>query len=85
MTPGRRWKSKTTDASYPVEWQVEIPEQKLSFTVKPVFDDQELALKQLTYWEGAIEVAGERAGTALTGRGYLELTGYASGAQSLGR
>jgi predicted secreted hydrolase len=50
-----------------------------------VLDDQELALNQLTYWEGAIEVAGKLAGNPLKGRGYLELTGYASGAQSLGR
>jgi predicted secreted hydrolase len=85
MTPGRHWKSKTTDASYPVEWRVEVPERQISFTVKTVLDDQELALNQITYWEGAIEVAGTRAGTPLSGRGYLELTGYASGAQSLGR
>ncbi|MEY2496520.1 MAG: hypothetical protein QOD12_76 [Verrucomicrobiota bacterium] len=85
MMPTRRWKSKATGAEYPIEWRVEIPERQISFTVKPVLDDQELALNQLTYWEGAIEVAGQRAGNPLTGRGYLELTGYASGAQSLGR
>ncbi len=85
MTPERRWKSKATGAEYPIEWRVEIPEQQISFTVKPVLDDQELALNQLTYWEGAIEVAGKLAGNPLKGRGYLELTGYASGAQSLGR
>ena len=50
-----------------------------------MLDNQELALNQLTYWEGAIEVAGTRAGTPLSGRGYLELTGYAPGAQSPGR
>ena len=85
MMPGRHWKSKASGGDYPIEWRVEIPEQQISFTVKPVLDDQELALNQLTYWEGAIEVAGQRAGRPLSGRGYLELTGYASGAQSLGR
>jgi predicted secreted hydrolase len=85
MTPGRYWKSKATVVQYPIEWRVEIPGQQLSFTVKPVLDDQELALNRLTYWEGAIDVAGQRAGNPLSGRGYLELTGYAPGSQSLGR
>jgi predicted secreted hydrolase len=85
MTPMRTWKSKATSGDYPVEWRVEIPGQQLSFTVKPVLDDQELALSQLTYWEGAIDVGGERAGSSISGRGYLELTGYAPGSQSLGR
>ena len=85
MTPGRQWKSRATGAQYPIEWRVEIPEQQISFTVKPALDNQELALNQLTYWEGAIEAAGQHAGNPLPGRGYLELTGYASGAQSLGR
>src|SRR5205807_5906402 len=85
MTPRRHWKSKATGGEYPVEWRVEIPEQQIFFAVKTMLDDQELALNQLTYWEGAIEVAGQRAGTPLSGRGYLELTGYAPGAQSPGR
>lgn len=85
MTPMRTWKSKATSGDYPIEWRIEIPGQQLSFTVKPVLEDQELALNQLTYWEGAIDVRGERAGRSISGRGYLELTGYAPGSQSLGR
>jgi len=45
--------------------------------VQPLLDDQELALAPLTYWEGAVEVTGRKAGGAVSGRGYLELTGYA--------
>ncbi|MBI2822846.1 MAG: hypothetical protein HYX74_11545, partial [Acidobacteria bacterium] len=29
------------------------------------------------YWEGAVEVAGTWMGKGVTGRGYVELTGYA--------
>ncbi|MFQ6006610.1 MAG: lipocalin family protein, partial [Woeseia sp.] len=29
------------------------------------------------YWEGAVDAAGQRNGHAITGRGYVELTGYA--------
>jgi predicted secreted hydrolase len=42
--------------------------------LQPLFDDQELVMRGVTYWEGAILVTehGQRVG-----RGYLELTGYA--------
>ena len=30
----------------------------------------------MTYWEGAIDVSGRSAGQPITGRGYLEMTGY---------
>jgi predicted secreted hydrolase len=30
------------------------------------------------YWEGAVDVGGERGGRALGGRGYVELVGYAA-------
>jgi hypothetical protein len=36
----------------------------------------------IAYWEGMVEVAGTARGTAITGRGYLEMTGYKG---SLGR
>ena len=29
------------------------------------------------YWEGAVDVSGKRGDTPITGRGYVELTGYA--------
>ena len=32
------------------------------------------------YWEGAVEVRGTSAGRPVTGRGYVELTGYAGSA-----
>ena len=37
--------------------------------------DQELDVS-FRYWEGAVTVAGTRRGTPVTGRGYVELTGY---------
>ena len=73
----RFWKSKKTSANYPIEWQIEIPGRQLRFDVRTAVDDQELALGPLTYWEGAIEIDGSRAGIPIGGRGYLELTGYA--------
>jgi len=34
------------------------------------------------YWEGAVQVAGDRAGQAVSGHGYVELTGYANSMQN---
>lgn len=71
----RRWRSPRTDALYPVEQvlTVRLPEGERSFPMSPLFDDQELdgrATGLPVYWEGAVRTPG--------GRGYLELTGYAS-------
>ena len=77
MTPVARWKSEKTGADYPVEWRIEIPTRELTFTVRPILRDQELALGPLSYWEGAIDAIGNVRGNEIRGAGYLELTGYA--------
>ncbi len=75
--PVRRWKSPLSQASYPVEWLVRTPAD--IYTVRAVIDNQELDSRQSTgaiYWEGLSELidsSGKRVG-----RGYLEMTGYAS-------
>ena len=35
----------------------------------------------LPYWEGAVKVAGTAGGAAVTGDGYVELTGYGQSLQ----
>ena len=74
--PLRRWKSPSSQASYPVEWQVETPAGR--FKIKALLDDQELDSRGSTgtiYWEGVSDLLDEK-GQAV-GRGYLEMTGYA--------
>jgi predicted secreted hydrolase len=85
LTPGRRQFKSKNGAVYPIEWIVGIPSQKLDLTVTTPLDDQELSLERSTgiaYWEGMIDVAGKTGGGAVTGSGYLEMTGYHG---SLGR
>jgi predicted secreted hydrolase len=79
LTPGRRWTSPTTGASYPIEWQVSVPEESLQLAVTPLLENQEIVgtRTSVKYWEGAVDVKGTRAGVPVTGRGYLEMTGYA--------
>jgi predicted secreted hydrolase len=71
------WHSEETEATYPVRWQLRIPELDLDLTIDPLLDDQEnvaALVPGLFYWEGAVTVrtrTGQRAG-----EGYVELTGY---------
>jgi predicted secreted hydrolase len=63
-------------ARYPSRWRLLAPALGLDLTVQPILADQEL-LTSPRYWEGAVDVAGTRAGRAIGGRGYVELVGYA--------
>jgi predicted secreted hydrolase len=63
-------------ARYPSRWRLLAPALGLDLTVHPVLADQEL-MTSPRYWEGAVDVAGTRAGRPIAGRGYVELVGYA--------
>ena len=80
LTPGRRWTSPASGAAYPVTWRIEIPPHGIELEVTAAVDAQELETGRstgVTYWEGAIDVRGTRAGVPVAGSGYLEMTGYA--------
>ena len=85
MMPLARWRSEKTGADYPIEWRIEIPSRALTFTVRPILKDQELALTPLAYWEGAIDAMGKVRDKEIRGAGYLELTGYAGPLRDLAR
>ena len=61
---------------YPSAWTLRAPGQGLDLRIRPVMADQEL-FTTVRYWEGAVDVQGERLGAPIEGRGYVELTGYA--------
>ncbi len=77
LRPLKTWRSAKTGATYPLAWHIAVPSQGIDATVQARLDDQELALPQISYWEGATAIDGNRAGHPLQGRGYMELTGYA--------
>jgi predicted secreted hydrolase len=81
LTPVQYWKSGTTGANYPVGWKIEIPSERLFLESRPALPEQELITSKSTrvsYWEGASRFTGTKAGKAITGKGYVELTGYAA-------
>jgi predicted secreted hydrolase len=88
VTSDRTWKSPTSGAVYPARWrvQVQVPAAAAAaacsyeLAIEPEMADQELVTREstgVTYWEGACRVSGTRDGQPVTGRGYVELTGYA--------
>jgi predicted secreted hydrolase len=71
------WRSPRSGASYPSRWALHVPEAGLALDIEPFLADQELNVSY-TYWEGAVRVDGQRAGKPISGKGYVEMTGYAS-------
>ncbi len=89
--PVRLWKSQASGATYPVEWAIEIRNAAIgagtgvaaagarAFVVRALVDNQELDSRNSTgaiYWEGLSDLQDAQGKTV--GRGYLEMTGYAS-------
>jgi predicted secreted hydrolase len=71
------WASPVNGALYPSGWRVRVPSRGWDLEVEPRIRTQELDLA-FRYWEGAVSVRGRGEGGAqVTGRGYVELTGYA--------
>ena len=73
------WASEKTGIIWPSGWKLAIPDQQLELEITPVMPDQELDVRQSTrniYWEGDCKVTGTKAGKPITGRSYVELTGY---------
>jgi predicted secreted hydrolase len=69
------WRNRNGER-YPAGWHIRVPAMALDLSVRPALADQELRTTP-PYWEGAVDVSGERAGQSLGGRGYAELVGYA--------
>jgi predicted secreted hydrolase len=74
------WRSPDSGSVYPSGWEIQVPSAGLALKVEPYLEDQELRVA-FTYWEGAVRVSGERDGKQLSGKGYVELTGYAGSMQ----
>jgi predicted secreted hydrolase len=76
ITPVESWKSKKTDACYPVSWRIGVASLYLDLDVRAIFPRQEMIIRPLAYWEGMVDVSGEMKGAPITGHGYCEMVGY---------
>lgn len=79
LTPGRTWHSAATNADYPLNWILRIPSLSLALDVTTPLQPQELVTRKKigpSYWEGLVDYRGSLGSAPITGRGYLEMTGY---------
>jgi predicted secreted hydrolase len=80
LTPqGDVWKSPRTQASYPIRWKISVPKLEIEVEAGTPLASQEITSDSKVgpnYWEGAIRVSGRKGEGALSGNGYLEMTGY---------
>jgi predicted secreted hydrolase len=74
LKPTDWWTSAVSGTRYPAKWRITVPGEGLDLEVIPRLTNQEL-LTSFRYWEGAVTVKAV-AGSALGGKGYLEMTGY---------
>ncbi len=74
------WKSPHTGATYPGGWEIVLPALGYRLNLTPSLADQEIRAEvpaRLAYWEGQVAIHGEKNRQPVSGKGYVELTGYA--------
>jgi len=74
------WKSPHTGAAYPAGWEIIVPGAGYRLNLTPTLADQEIraeAPARIAYWEGQVQIQGAKDREILSGKGYVELTGYA--------
>ncbi len=70
------WTSSPTRATYPARWKISVPSAGIELELIPIVADQEMKVS-IVYWEGAVNVSGQSNSKPATGRGFVEMTGYA--------
>jgi predicted secreted hydrolase len=60
---------------YPSGWRINIAEKEIDLTITPAIKNQLMDVA-VRYWEGSVKIEGTKAGSKISGRGYVELTGY---------
>ncbi|HEX2927303.1 MAG TPA: lipocalin family protein [Ruminiclostridium sp.] len=85
LHPLKFWQSPLTNAVYPLEWNICIPEFGMTVAVSADFSEQEMPVlgPLQAIWEGACHISGHETkaiddSTSISGKGFLELVGYAN-------
>ena len=68
------WKS-SDGTIYPSGWNLKIPSKNIDLNISPAVKNQLMDVT-IKYWEGSVKIEGTKKGSPITGRGYVELTGY---------
>lgn len=74
------WTGPESGGRYPSRWRLRVPRFEIDLEARPLIDNQELhtaGTTGVTYWEGLCEFRGKHGSREVSGRGYVELVGYA--------
>ncbi|MFT3712714.1 MAG: polyprenyl synthetase family protein [Archangium sp.] len=84
LEPRGTWRSVRTFEKYPLGFSLKIPGAQLALEVDAVFADQELVtvISKPAFWEGGCTVKGTHHGKLVSGRGFVERSGF-FGAETL--
>jgi predicted secreted hydrolase len=63
---------------YPIKWRMRLPADSIEMEIIPYVENQELDVS-IRYWEGAVKLNGTANDQPISGNGYVEMTGYATG------
>ena len=76
--PLEQWQSIRTFSTYPTKWRVAIPSQNIEVTLTAPVKDQEFVtlLSHPGFWEGRVDVEGTFQGAPVTGRAFVERSGF---------
>lgn len=75
VTPRHTWHSAKSGTSYAIDYDVAVASLRLTFSTHADVQNQEMHSTFFNYWEGAASVIGHRAGKAIRGKAYVEVTG----------
>jgi len=73
-----KWKSRTTHAEYPLEWNITIPGKNIVLRTSALLEDGEMIFGAINYWEGPVSVTAIVGDKKIKGVGFMELAGYPS-------
>jgi len=79
--PLSTWTSPRSGATYPRDWELTLASEGLALRISVSVPHTELITEsstRVTYWEGPVVVRGDSRGRSVTGRGFVELNGYAA-------
>lgn len=68
------WLSPTGE-QYPSGWRFRIPAKEIDLIITPAIKNQLMDVA-VRYWEGSVKIEGTKSGSKISGRGYVEMTGY---------
>lgn len=86
LSPGKTWRSTKSGAEYPVSWEIRVPALNLVLSLSATVRNQEFLFEDppsIAYWEGSHVVQGTMNGREISGRAYVEMTGYAGAVPGL--